>query len=61
MNKEEYNKIPVCYCTNCLSLAIITGDEYDFCEHCGSIDINTCTIDTWEKMYVDHYGEKYVK
>ena len=37
--KEEYNKEPVFYCADCLSLAImgVTGvDDASYCDKCGS-------------------------
>ena len=38
--KEEYNNIPVHYCTKCLSLKILVYDEEtSYCDDCGSTDI----------------------
>jgi len=61
--KEEYDKIPVYYCTECLSLKIrtlgdIPGNEY--CDECGSTDIDTIDIFNWEKRYRHKYGHKFV-
>ena len=37
---EEYNNIPVHYCTKCLSLKIVVYDEEtSYCDDCGSTDI----------------------
>ena len=52
MSKEEYNNVPVHYCTNCLSLDIrYTDDEIDFCDDCGDIDIEVIHIELWEELY----------
>lgn len=62
MSKEEYNKEPVFYCKNCLSLKIrdvrrIADSEY--CDECSSTDIGTANIEEWEAMYVARFGHKY--
>jgi len=68
--KEQYNSIPVKYCKSCLSLHIesylsdVTKypedegiiDEFDYCVHCGSTDIATCTIQEYQEMYKKRYG-----
>lgn len=59
--KEQYNSIPVHYCKNCLSLKIIAGDGYDYCDECGGTSIETCSIEEWEKLYEDNYGYNYLK
>jgi hypothetical protein len=39
-SKEEYNNIPVHYCTKCLSLNILVYDEdTSYCNDCGNTDI----------------------
>lgn len=61
--KEEYDKVPVLYCKNCLSLKImgVPGiDDAYFCDDCGSSDIEECTIEEWQKMYRDRYGFDYL-
>lgn len=43
---EEYNNIPVHYCTKCLSLKVLIYDEItDYCDDCGSTNIATAHID----------------
>ena len=42
--KSNYVFIPVFYCTTCLSLKIMTIDD----------------IETWEKMYQEKYGVKFL-
>lgn len=64
MTKEEYNNIPVHYCSNCLSLAIVKDDKisYDsFCKECGSSEIDLTTIDVWEILYEGEYDRPFVK
>lgn len=59
MEKNEYNDIPVHYCKSCLSLKIIndTGFEgLDYCESCGSTNIDLIHINEWEKLFRNRYG-----
>lgn len=62
----DYNAIPVFYCKHCLSLNIKTVDEsidteyLDFCANCGSTEIGQTDIHTWEKMYEQKYGKKFL-
>ena len=61
MTKEEYNDIPVYFCKNCLSLAIIRNGEKDcFCGECGNTETSMASIDTWEFLYEQEFGELYV-
>ena len=54
---NEYNDIPVYYCTECLSLKIISlNDEQCFCDECGNTDIEECNIKDWEEMYKAKYN-----
>lgn len=51
---SEYNEEPVFYCKNCLSLSIrhvhnINDSEY--CDKCGSTNIETTSIKEWEELY----------
>lgn len=57
---NEYNDIPVIYCSECLSLKISTVDGIDYCEQCGSTDMKEANIFDWEKIYEDRYSEKYL-
>ena len=59
LTKEEYNNIPVLYCKQCKSLKIMELG-YDYCDTCGCTDIAETDINTWEQIYEDTYGEKYV-
>lgn len=61
--KEEYNKEPVFYCADCLSLAImgVTGvDDASYCDKCGSTNIEKASIDEWQTLYEKKYGFKFL-
>ena len=63
MEANYYDEEPVFYCRNCLSLKIRnipSIDHSEFCDDCGSTDIEQCTIEEWEKMYIEKYGHKYL-
>lgn len=66
LNKEkqsEYNKEPIYYCKNCLSLRIRNIpliDQSDYCDECGSTNIEQCTIEEWEELYINKFGHKYL-
>lgn len=60
MNKKQYNEIPVFYCKDCLSLAILRLDDYNYCKHCGSTDIDVAMIEDWEKIYKEKHGRKFL-
>ena len=62
MSNAEYNKEPVFYCKDCLSLKIrdvehIENSEY--CDDCGSTNIGTASIEEWDAMYVAQYGHHF--
>lgn len=59
----EYDSIPVYYCTQCLSLRIkgIPGMKgMDFCDECNSTNVAQTDIFTWEEMYQNRYGYKFL-
>lgn len=63
MDKEGYNKIPIFYCKNCLSLKIrdvehIENSEY--CDRCGSTDIAQTNVREWETLYKNKYGHYFL-
>lgn len=59
---NEYNKEPVYYCKQCMSLRIMSLDDTTcFCDECGSTEIDQTDITSWEKMYEEEYGEKFLK
>lgn len=62
-NKHSiYNEDPVFYCKNCLSLKIRDAGLPDllFCDDCSSADIQSTSIEDWEKLYKDKYGFKFL-
>ena len=56
----QYNEEPVHYCKQCLSLAVKTVAEYDFCNVCGSTEIEKTNIFIWETKYENKYGIKFI-
>lgn len=66
MIEQDYNSEPVFYCKHCLSLNIKSVDDFvntdclDFCDECGSTEIDTTDIYTWEKMYEQKYGRNFL-
>lgn len=64
LSKEDYEKIPVAYCRNCLSLNIMKIDdddpELDYCDECGSTSILVTDIAKWRELYKEKYGKYLV-
>ena len=64
LNKEDYGKIPVAYCRNCLSLNIMKIDdddpELDYCDECGSTSVLVTNIDKWRELYKEKYGKHLI-
>lgn len=61
--KDEYNNEPVFYCVKCLSLKIRDipyMSDSDYCDACGSTNIQQTHIDQWEEMYEKKYGHKFL-
>lgn len=61
--KSKYNNEPVIYCKNCLSLRIrgVQGaDDFDYCDECGSVNTDSCSIEEWEALYTKKFGHKYL-
>lgn len=62
-NSEEYNEEPVFYCKSCLSLKIKTvlvGSSLDYCDECGSTNIEQINIKEWEALYKERYGTSFL-
>ena len=60
LTTEDYNSVPVYYCKNCLSLKIrVLGEYSEYCDDCGSTDIETTDIESWRKMYKEKYGREF--
>lgn len=62
-NHENYDEDPVVYCPRCYSLKIKHVDvtDTDCCMECGCTEVKETDIETWEKMYKERYGHKYVE
>ena len=60
---NEYDPEPVFYCSRCYSLKIRHDEmtDSDYCEHCGNTDIQTASIQAWEKLYERRFGHKFVE
>lgn len=60
---RDYDSEPVEYCARCFSLKIKHEDviDSDCCMDCGSTEIGTTDIGTWERMYEARYGHRYIK
>lgn len=56
----DYNEEPVMYCQHCLSIRIKSINEFDFCDDCGSTQMNKTNVYEWEEMYESKYGLKYL-
>ena len=61
LSKEDYNNEPVYYCTQCLSLRIRSLEDMEYCDKCGSTNIEQTHIEEWEQMYEKKYNSKYLK
>ena len=35
--------------------------DSDYCDECGSTDIGQCSIEEWEKKYIEMYGHPYLE
>jgi hypothetical protein len=36
-------------------------ENSDFCDKCGSTDIEETSIENWEELYKSRYGHKYLE
>lgn len=60
-NKDYYDSIPVAYCKNCLSLKIMRlNDSLDYCDECGSTDIELSDIVSWEDIHKQRYHKSFI-
>lgn len=63
-NPLDYNDEPVLYCKHCLSLKIRNipiMEDSDYCDDCGSTDIEKASIEEWEILYNNKYGHKFLE
>lgn len=62
--KQNYNDVPVFYCAHCLSLNIryVKGiDDSEYCDSCGSSNIEQSLIQDWETKYKDKFGHYFLE
>lgn len=61
LNTNKYNDIPVHYCTECLSLKVrIYNEDMDYCDECGSTDINETSITEWSELFKNKYKQDFL-
>lgn len=60
---KSYDDEPVEYCLKCYSLKIRYEEaiDTDCCMDCGSTEIGVTDIDTWEHLYKNRYGHKFLQ
>lgn len=58
---QKYNAEPVFYCKKCLSLKIMGLEGMDYCDDCGSTDVEECSIEEWENKYTSKFGHTYLE
>lgn len=61
---DEYNEELVYYCKHCLSLRVmgVTGmEDAEYCDECGSTNIEQTSIEEWEKLYKERHGMRYLE
>lgn len=59
-NHDDYNSVPIHYCSECMSLKILSVDGIDYCDKCGNTNIKEANIFEWEKMYAAKYAGNYL-
>lgn len=57
---SKYDNEPVYFCRHCLSLDIRAMDDYDYCNHCGSMSVDKTDLERWEELYQLRYGKKLI-
>lgn len=61
--KKMYNDEPIYYCKSCLSLRVKTvrvNSNLDYCDECGSTDIEQAHIEEWQRLHKERYGIDYL-
>ena len=60
--QNDYNAEPVVYCANCYSLKIQHDGQFDMdcCMDCGCSNTLQTDIDTWERLYENRYGKRFI-
>lgn len=57
---DNYNDEPIFFCNSCLSLRVMSVCGLDYCDECGSTDIETCHVDDWRMKYRKRYGFEFL-
>lgn len=61
ISKEEFNSEPVYYCSECLSLSIVSADSsVSFCTECGCAMVEKDSVEQWENKYRNKYGQLFL-
>jgi len=61
MTKEDYNEVPVEFCSRatCCSLNIKEGEDGEvYCNECGGLKISKAPVAVWEEYWIMAHGEK---
>lgn len=63
--KDASNRVPITYCKTCLSIHIKTVElendqSVDYCVPCGNTDLEEASIQGWEDLYKEKYGERFL-
>ena len=58
--QKQFNDEPVFYCKHCLSLAIKSIQGLDFCDSCGSTEIEEAHITEWESKFKEKNGVEFL-
>lgn len=53
----NYNDEPVFYCRHCMSLCVKTIEGEDYCDVCGSTDIDQAHIEYWKNECIKRLGK----
>ena len=61
IGSDEYNNIPIYYCSNCLSICIVNDGTMDYCCDCGDTGIETATLDKYDELRYRKYGKRLFK
>lgn len=62
--EANYNEEPVFYCEKCMSLRIrfVNGlSNSEYCDNCGSTEINQSNIEDWRQKFKDKYGYDHLE
>lgn len=58
---ERFNDELVYYCTRCLSLKIRGMRDIEYCDQCGSVNIDITNIFDWEDRYKRKYKHNFIE